>query len=76
MTKTLIKRADGTAFYSEVIQLTPDHHLEGTTQLTPDDVVDGRRIADWPVGVHCISTLESRISDWTANTLEAENGKA
>jgi hypothetical protein len=76
MPKVLIVRADGAAFLQETEQFEDGSHSEGGTRLRPNDIVDGVPIRDWPVGVHTISSLESRIGDWTRDTLEAENGEA
>ena len=76
MPKVLMKRADGAAFLQEVEQFEDGTHLEGGMRLGANDVVDGVPIRDWPVGVFTINSVESRISDWTRDTLEAENGEA
>lgn len=78
MQRVLIVREDGAAFLQEVEQISPDEHREGGAQLAPDDVVDGKKVRDWPVGVFTVKSvistgLESRISDWNADTLESEN---
>jgi hypothetical protein len=73
MTKVLIKRPDGSALFYEVVQLTADHHFEGSARLGPRDVVDGVAIGDWPIGIHTVNGVESR---WDPNAPEAENGEA
>jgi len=75
MPRVLIVRTDGAAFLQETEQFGDRGHSEGGTQLGPSDVVDGIPIRDWPIGVHNVNGLESRISDWDRDTLEAENGQ-
>lgn len=74
----LIKRPNGEASIQEVIHFEDGSHAEGGDQLGPDDVVDGKRIADWPAGVHTVKTVErtGRGTDWTANSVEIEHEEA
>lgn len=55
--KVLIKRDDGFALYSEVEEFEDGGHSEGGRQLTPDDIVDGKAIRDWPTGVFNVKKL-------------------
>jgi hypothetical protein len=56
--KVLIKREDGAAFYSETQEQPGGTYLEGGRQLSPDDVVDGKAVRDWPSGVFTVQTVE------------------
>ena len=76
MPTVLIKREDGTAFISFTNQ-TADGWEEGGARLSPDDVVDGKKVKDWPAGVFTVNhviwegALE-RFTDWNAKNLDVE----
>lgn len=57
MTLVLLKRDDGTAWIFEVNYYPDGSHSEGSDHLSADDVIDGKRVADWPAGVHTVKKL-------------------
>ena len=77
MPKVLIKRDNGDAFYSETIYMEGNPlPKEGGMKLSPDDLVDGKPVREWPVGVFTIRDVElstqSRFTDWSIDTLKVE----
>jgi hypothetical protein len=76
--RVLVKNENG-AFFG-FADVTQERIAEGITPLSPDDLVDGKKVKDWPVGVHKIRTVEfangERVTDWSADTSEDSNGEA
>jgi hypothetical protein len=76
--KCFLKKEDGSsaimwAFTSE------EMIAEGSIPLNPNDVVNGRKVKDWPVGVH---NLESAVNsdgqpiiNWRLLAKEMKHGK-
>lgn len=77
MPLVLIKRESGEAFISITEQISLDEHIEGGRPLSPDDVVDGKKVRDWPVGVFTVKELvrneeraSERLTDWSRDTIQ------
>lgn len=52
MTLIFIKREDGAAFIPPASQADPNvHKTEEVGPLNPDDLVDGKKVSDWAVGM-------------------------
>lgn len=76
MTTVLVKREDGDAFLQVVVYHDDGSHSEGGRKLSPDEMVDGKRVRDWPVGVHAIQNVlrgVNRFTDWGENPPEVSN---
>jgi hypothetical protein len=58
MPTVFIKREDGAAFISVTEEIpgnpTPK---EGGRPLEPDELVDGKKVSDWPAGVFTVKTV-------------------
>lgn len=74
MPLVLIKRDDGTAFISETIYVEGEPlPWEGGRQLAPDEIVDGKKVSDWPVGVFTVHQINDRLSDWNDESVEIQD---
>lgn len=59
MPLVLIVRSDGAAFISETTYVGGNPlPREGGRRLSPDDLVDGKAVRDWPAGIHTVHKLE------------------
>jgi hypothetical protein len=68
--RVLIKNENG-AFVG-VADVNDERIAEGTFPVSDNDLVDGKPVADWPVGVHAIRKVEFA----TADTPEDSHGEA
>lgn len=75
MKRTFLIKNESGAFLG-VADITRDHIAEGITPLAPDDLVDGTKVKDWPMGVHKVSKVVFADSADMPEEEEADSDQA